>query len=966
MDITTKFIQDILYLENTISLFNEKYMIDKSIFDHDLQCNLQMFYKKITYLEKMWSRNLAGEISYSNCLDNMIKTSSNKLDTISEIKQSYPHISEKILSKLINMNKFNELAIVLNFNLRYTCVICSKRLNTEHELFTHCNSHKHNKTISDKKSFLSLQSYSNYWEIHKRHYIHKYVVYPHTQDAIYCWGCGIVLCLDDATFNEHFLSSDHVSTAAYKALMIDKLNWSNLTNKTDEFQSYPSNKKIIDIPELNKNQLSSSQIKNNITEEAALVTSDILSKNISGSEIISESEVSLFAEVMSKDNLIQICEKLNYCLQCDKLLRSSGTSHISGKTHKSNQHITPSFKSSDILVCLVCNLVFFNEETFNMHIKQTSHIDLSFLQKDCPKCHIKLFGSLEIIYQHEHFISKSKEIPVNGEPQGFENEVSDIVAENQPNCFKNERIEIKSNLDKTREIKKEVHKVQHEINNLKQKNIQSENIALRKERLDLNNEENVKNVEFKSTINNAQSKEKCSYAVAEINSLSIYNASLVTNCLLCLVHLSKNSKTILQHVNGSRHTKNYRNSESIMLLKPFINKIFYMLKNDKDDVFRQNIDFLFPYTKKAVLCKLCDDEISNKAKDILIHFKSSKHIKNRKSYIKNFEKSKLMVRRRRELKQFYECLENSWAKIKQDHIYNKVFFGFDDENNYFCDVCNIDIDIFNGKSLKNHIEGHLHKHNLSRINLSHRYYCHPCNLAMQNVKLYEMHLSESQHKNRLISFQKTGSKDAVFSDLICQECGLKIFCDTKFLPKHEHITFTFNTETEANMCIDNTNKIDSEINSKSNFEQKKYMEAFNTLDTATKYYLEDGINANNVEVMINSINSTIYDKDTFCLAASASAPNNYGVDSKNNISEAPTMNDKNVWISDVGNDSKMAICELTLKSCEIDNERYETEPNHKSNSCGHSESEFCAVFNMLVDTSSKYYTIGINVNMKHL
>lgn len=81
MDITTKFIQDILYLENTISLFNEKYMIDKSIFDHDLQCNLQMFYKKITYLEKMWSRNLAGEISYSNCLDNMIKTSSNKLDT---------------------------------------------------------------------------------------------------------------------------------------------------------------------------------------------------------------------------------------------------------------------------------------------------------------------------------------------------------------------------------------------------------------------------------------------------------------------------------------------------------------------------------------------------------------------------------------------------------------------------------------------------------------------------------------------------------------------------------------------------------------------------------------------------------------------------------------------------------------------------------------------------------------------
>lgn len=168
------------------------------------------------------------------------------------------------------------------------------------------------------------------------------------------------------------------------------------------------------------------------------------------------------------------------------------------------------------------------------------------------------------------------------------------------------------------------------------------------------------------------------------------------------------------------------------------------------------------------------------------------------------------------------------------------------------------------------------------------------------------------------------------------------------------------------MCIDNTNKIDSEINSKSNFEQKKYMEAFNTLDTATKYYLEDGINANNVEVMINSINSTIYDKDTFCLAASASASNNYGVDSKNNISEAPTMNDKNVWISDVGNDSKMAICELTLKSCEIDNERYETEPNHKSNSCGHSESEFCAVFNMLVDTSSKYYTIGINVNMKHL
>lgn len=81
MDITTKFIQDIFCLENTISLFNEKYIIDKSIFNHELQCNLQMFCKKITYLERMWSRVLAGELSYSNCLDNINETSSNKLET---------------------------------------------------------------------------------------------------------------------------------------------------------------------------------------------------------------------------------------------------------------------------------------------------------------------------------------------------------------------------------------------------------------------------------------------------------------------------------------------------------------------------------------------------------------------------------------------------------------------------------------------------------------------------------------------------------------------------------------------------------------------------------------------------------------------------------------------------------------------------------------------------------------------
>ncbi|XP_026464552.1 uncharacterized protein LOC113367137 [Ctenocephalides felis] len=73
MNITTKFIQDIRNLENTIALFIEKYATDKTILNDELQCSLQIFCKRILYFEKIWSRNLAGESNYLNCLDNANK-----------------------------------------------------------------------------------------------------------------------------------------------------------------------------------------------------------------------------------------------------------------------------------------------------------------------------------------------------------------------------------------------------------------------------------------------------------------------------------------------------------------------------------------------------------------------------------------------------------------------------------------------------------------------------------------------------------------------------------------------------------------------------------------------------------------------------------------------------------------------------------------------------------------------------
>lgn len=205
--------------------------------------------------------------------------------------------------------------------------------------------------------------------------------------------------------------------------------------------------------------------------------------------------------------------------------------------------------------------------------------------------------------------------------------MNDIVkkrndSENQWNCSENERNIIKSNLEIKSEFKWEgVQEVQHKKNDLKQD-----------ENNDLGND-SKNEVKLKTTINNIQPKKKCSYTLTEINSLSIYSTSSVANCLLCIVQMSKNDKNILGHINGSRHKKYSENNEFTKLLKPFLNQITQIMENDKDNVFHQNIDFLFPSTTKTLYCILCDREISNKKCDILLHFKSSQHIQDHKRCI---------------------------------------------------------------------------------------------------------------------------------------------------------------------------------------------------------------------------------------------------------------------------------------------------------------------------------------------
>ncbi|XP_026464542.1 uncharacterized protein LOC113367127 [Ctenocephalides felis] len=135
---------------------------------------------------------------------------------------------------------------------------------------------------------------------------------------------------------------------------------------------------------------------------------------------------------------------------------------------------------------------------------------------------------------------------------------------------------------------------------------------------------------------------------------------------------------------------------------------------------------------------------------------------------------------------FREGILNSWELVEKENKYNKVFFS----NKYLCTICEHDIDVCNdATSIKSHLMSSIHKNNLSLVDVSHRYYCHPCNFIMQDEIWYEVHKLHSWHNERLIDYQKTANVDLEFEESECEDCGVISFGFKEMLPEHIHSTF---------------------------------------------------------------------------------------------------------------------------------------------------------------------------------
>lgn len=111
------------------------------------------------------------------------------------------------------------------------------------------------------------------------------------------------------------------------------------------------------------------------------------------------------------------------------------------------------------------------------------------------------------------------------------------------------------------------------------------------------------------------------------NSLAIYKALIHYNCLLCHFSINK-EENVFNHIKGAKHKHELQNWKKIHLLRPFLDYMEYMQKEDNEFSIYSNQDFLFPSTANAVYCKPCNKQIQAQLKDLNLHFDSSDHINN--------------------------------------------------------------------------------------------------------------------------------------------------------------------------------------------------------------------------------------------------------------------------------------------------------------------------------------------------
>lgn len=101
MDITTKLIQDIRNLDNTITLFHDKYNADKTIFNNELRHNLQQFSEKLKSLEQIWCKDVAAELNDFTNLSISNTSSVNGLECSKSSKCIITYISKCMYFKFI-------------------------------------------------------------------------------------------------------------------------------------------------------------------------------------------------------------------------------------------------------------------------------------------------------------------------------------------------------------------------------------------------------------------------------------------------------------------------------------------------------------------------------------------------------------------------------------------------------------------------------------------------------------------------------------------------------------------------------------------------------------------------------------------------------------------------------------------------------------------------------------------------
>ncbi|XP_026464006.1 uncharacterized protein LOC113366589 isoform X2 [Ctenocephalides felis] len=578
MDITTKLIQDIRNLDNTITLFHDKYNADKTIFNNELRHNLQQFSEKLKSLEQIWCKDVTAELNDFTNLSISNTSSVNGLEcsksTLQQIKQEYPSFTEKEYFNLTNLHYFNGSAIIKNFNFGYTCLICRQESPNEQSLFDHIKTQRHLANISDHFKIASLNVFSKFWTNQRSDYRNKYITWPHSMTEIYCSACSLVLPFDTLHGNGHFLFDSHRSSRLYNDLLNDIAKWNRL--KTNEltlqdkdvckFSNYISdNQDILKLGYLEKklleknyprrilNKLSLFHKKHLIQE----IRKEKIEKGIKSQQDCNDTatnskmEINLVNNESSRDTILQIYNQHYYCLTCNKFLQFCNVlDHSSSKRH-TNTFTSLNLKINDIFCCLFCKRIFYEAPAFRAHADSQFHKNLNFIEKECPICKIKLFGSLADINMHEHF---------------------NIV----PAC---------NQVCKTKE-------------------------------------ENVVNSDLSIEINALEMEMN---ALHPMNSLAIYNTNIYFNCLLCRVHIPKREQ-VWTHLKGVKHRNEITKKDKLNMLNSFINLISLFLKEDIDYNIYSNRDFIFPCTDKTVYCKACHQVIPAQLNKMNLHFESPAHI----------------------------------------------------------------------------------------------------------------------------------------------------------------------------------------------------------------------------------------------------------------------------------------------------------------------------------------------------